>query len=83
MNKADQEAIDAQIEKGNKPTERKPTGIPEKPIPIDEILARDRRQTDIVEINIANQKATLVKASEAPPLTAEVLAEKGKLTKNS
>ena len=83
MNKADQEAIDAKIEQGNKPTERKPTGIPEKPLTIDAILARDRRQTDIVEINIANQKATLVKASDAPPLTAEVLAEKGKLTKTA
>ena len=55
-------------------------GIPDKPLTIDAILARDRRKTDIVEINIANQEATLVESSNAPELTAEVLKEKGVLT---
>ena len=83
MNKEQQEKVDKQTQKGNALKKREPTGIPEKPIPIDEILARDRRQTDIVEINIANQQATLVGASDAPQLTAEVLAEKGTLTKTA
>ena len=72
--------IDAPLSEENtgaKPPER---NIPDKPITIDAVLARDRRQTDIVEINIANQSAIVVEASDSPQLTAEVLKEKGKPT---
>ena len=75
-----QEKIDAQLSKGNTVGKTPEQNIPDKPITIDAVLARDRRQTDIVEINIANQNAIVVEASDAPQLTAEVLAEKGKPT---
>ena len=80
MNDKIQEKIDAQLPKGNtggKPPEQ---NIPNKPLSIDAILERDRRRTDIVEINIANQFAIVVESSDAPELTAEVIAEKGKPT---
>ena len=82
MNKEIQAQIDAQIAKGN-PSSAPTSVLPKKTLSIDEVLARDRRQTDIVEINIANQQATLVETSDAPPLTVEVLAEKGKKTKTA
>ena len=84
MNKKQQEKIDAQIEKGNTPDKSVETAaLPDKPLSIDAILERDRRNTDWVEINIATREATAVASSDAPQLTAEVLAEKATLTKTA
>ena len=41
------------------------------------MLERDKRLTDVVEINLRDQTARVVERSDAPDLTAEVLAEKG------
>lgn len=42
------------------------------------MLERDKRLTDVVEINLRDQTARVVETSDAPELTAKVLAEKGK-----
>ena len=73
--------IAAQLEQQSEDVqEAEVAAIVDKPLTIDAILELDRRKYDKVEINIANQQATLVETSNAPELTAEVLAEKGTLT---
>ena len=42
-----------------------------------DILKKDKRRTDIVEINFANLTAQVVEKSSAPKLTAEVIKEHG------
>ena len=42
-----------------------------------DILKRDRRTSDYVEVNLRDGRAWIVERSDAPHLTAEVLAEKG------
>ena len=48
------------------------------PILASELLKKDKRETDIVEVNIRNQTAWVVDSSNAPELTPTILAEKGK-----
>ena len=43
-----------------------------------ELIKRDGRKTDTVEVNIRDGTARVVEESEAPKLTHEILAEKGK-----
>ena len=42
-----------------------------------EMIARDKRKVDIVEVNLKDATARVVESSEAPKLTEEVLEEKG------
>ena len=73
--KSIQEQLDAQIEKKR---EAEATVVSEVPLLTPDAIAKDRRRTDIVEMNLKDQTAQVVESSDAPELTAEVLAEKGK-----
>ena len=44
-----------------------------------EMIERDKRKVDIVEVNLKDATARVVESSEAPKLTPEVLEEKGAL----
>lgn len=46
------------------------------PVLTPDAIERDKREIDIVEINLRDQSAQIVKASDAPLLTAEVIREK-------
>ena len=80
MNKDLQAKIDAKLPEDKTP-DRTQTNIPDKPISIDAIFESDARKVETVEINIASQNAIAVASSDAPELTADVIAEEGKLTK--
>ena len=75
MNKAIQDQLDSQIEKKR---EAEADAVSDAPLLTPDAVAKDRRRTDIVEMNLKDQTAWVVESSDAPELTAEVLAEKGK-----
>ena len=74
--KSIQNQLDSQIEQKR---EAEAEVVSDVPLLTPDAIAKDRRRTDIVEINLRNQTARVVESSDAPELTAEVLAsEKGK-----
>lgn len=75
MNSSIQSQLDDQIKKKRS---AKVVDTSDAPVLSLDILQRDKRATDIVEINLKDQTARVVEASDAPKLTKEVLVEKGK-----
>lgn len=75
MDKQIQEQLDTQV-KARRAVEV--VEASEVPLLSLDLLERDRRETDTVEINLRDQRAWVVESSDAPELTAEVLAVRGK-----
>lgn len=75
MNSSIQSQLDDQIKKKRS---AKVVDTSDAPVLSLDILQRDKRATDIVEINLKDQTARVVEASDAPKLTKDVLVEKGK-----
>ena len=83
MNREIREKLNAQEKKGNTP--RKAVRIVEvsdKPLLSEELLEKDKRESDLVEINLRDQSAQVVETSKAPKLTHGILKEKGKPIKS-
>ena len=77
MNKATRERLDSKIAAGNTP--RKAVRIVEvadAPLLAEDLIEKDKRHADLVEINFRDQSANVVETSEAPELTHEVLKER-------
>ena len=76
MNDAIQQKLDAQIAKGNTPQKAvRIVEVANEPILSEELLEKDKRQTDLMEVNFLHQSARVVEASEAPELTPEVFED--------
>ena len=74
MNESIRRKLNAQEKKGNTPRKAvRIVEVAEKPILAEELLEKDKRGSDIVEINFFDQSARIVETSEAPELTHEVL----------
>ena len=83
MQKEIQKKLDAQIAKGNKPAPAvRIIETADAPLLSGELVDKDKRESDIVEINFRDKSAYVVEASNAPILTHKVLAEKGKPIKS-
>ena len=83
MNDAIQKKIDKQIEKGNTPAPAvRIIETADAPLLSVELVDKDTRDSDIVEINFRDKSAYVVEASNAPILTHEVLDTKGKPIKS-
>ena len=83
MQKEIQKKLDAQLEKGNKPkTLVRVLEVSDAPLLSADILERDKRTEDLVEINFRDQSAKIVETSKAPKLTHKVLAKIGKPVKS-
>lgn len=67
-----EEQIDETLEGANAEISKEPLRFSK------EILERDQRETDIVEVNFRNLQAMVVNSSKAPKLTQKILKEKGK-----
>ena len=52
--------------------------VADLPMLTSEVVARDSRRTDTVEINFLDGSARVVEASDAPEITPEILTEKAK-----
>ena len=74
MNESIQAQLDAQLKQKRS---AKVVEASDAPLLSLDVLERDKRLTDVVEINLRDQTARVVERSDAPDLTAEVLAEKG------
>ena len=75
MNESIQSQLDAQLKQKRT---AKVVETSNAPLLSLDVLERDKRDKDIVEVNLKDQTARVVEASDAPELTAKVLAEKGK-----
>ena len=74
MNREIREKLNEQEKKGNTPRKAvRIVEVAEKPILAEALLEKDKRESDIVEINFLDQSARIVEKSEAPELTHEVL----------
>ena len=83
MQKEIQQKIDAQLKKGNKPAPAvRIIETADAPLLSVELVDKDTRESDIVEINFRDKSAYVVEASNAPILTHEVLDTKGKPIKS-
>ena len=77
-----QEMVNEDIERGNvsgqKVADENSDAPKPKPVKFSaEMIKRDKRKTDIVEINLKDASARVVKSSKAPKLTKKSLKEKG------
>lgn len=75
MNSSIQEQLDAQLKQKRS---AKVVETSDAPLLTPDVLERDKRDRDVVEVNLRDQTARVVETSDAPQLTAEVLAAKGK-----
>ena len=75
MNSSIQSQLDDQIKKKRS---AQVVDTSEAPVLSLDVLERDKRDRDIVEINLKDQTARVVETSDAPKLTKQVLVEKGK-----
>ena len=76
MNREIREKLNAQEKKGNTPRKAvRIVEVAEKPILAEALLEKDKRESDIVEVNFLDQSARIVEASEAPELTPEVFED--------
>ena len=83
MNPEEQKKIDEQIEKGNTPTtQSRIVEMADAPLLPPDVLERDKREFDLVEVNFKDQSAKVVETSKAPKLTPKFLKEKGKPIKS-
>lgn len=81
MNQEQQAKIDAQLAKGNRNPDAggpRVVEVSDRPLLTPEVLERDQRKFDIVEVNLAKGAARVVETSDAPKLTSEVLTRKAK-----
>ena len=77
MNENIQSQINAQNEEANAP-ENVIASIADLPMLTSDVVARDSRRVDVVEINFLDGSARVVEASDAPEITPEILTEKAK-----
>ena len=83
MQKEIQQKIDAQLKKGNTPAPAvRIIETADAPLLSVELVDKDTRDSDIVEINFRDKSAYVVEESNAPILTHEVLDTKGKPIKS-
>ena len=75
MNESIQSQLDEQLKKKRS---AKVVEASDAPLLTPDVLERDKRLKDLVEINLRDQTARVVETSNAPELTADVLAAKGK-----
>ena len=76
MHQSIRRKLNAQEKKGNTPRKAvRIVEVAEKPILAEALLEKDKRQTDLVEINFLDQSARIVEISEVPELTHKILKE--------
>ena len=75
MNESIQSQLDEQLKQKRS---AKVVETSDAPLLTPDVLERDKRSKDLVEINLKDQTARVVETSDAPELTAEVLSAKGR-----
>ena len=76
MNETIQNQINAQNEEAHDP-ENVIASVADLPMLTSDVVARDSRRTDCVEINFLDGSARVVEASDAPEITPEILTGEG------
>ena len=77
MNENIQNQINEQNEEANDP-ENVTASIADLPMLTSDVVARDSRRVDIVEVNFKDGSVRVVESSDAPKITPEILTEKAK-----